>query len=94
MAKVTVIEIPQPKPPLKITLELDLEEAACIAQVTGMIANSGRVRDILSSVFHTLDANPRVSELRDKLDHQINVTIAGVSGHSLNIGHVTMPKED
>lgn len=92
MATAKAIEVVQPKPPMRVQLDLSIEEAVCVAQVCGMIGNTGPVRDKLTCVFIALTDIPRVGNLRFKLSDKI---LNDDRRHtSLEIGDVSIPKED
>jgi hypothetical protein len=92
MAKATVIEAPQPKPPIRVQLDLSLEEAACVAQICGLVSNTGPLRNAVNAVYKTLTGVPRIECLRNKLD---DLMLAESGSHqNLNIGRYDIPKED
>lgn len=91
MAKVTVVETPQPKPPVRVQLDLSLEEAICVAQVSGMIAGDGQVRYALTAVFNALNNDKRIGDLRYALSDMI-ISARRSTYQTLDIGDFNIPK--
>ena len=82
MAKMTVKEEPV-KPPLTITLELNVEEAAVLAKLCGHVCGGGEFRNVAEYIGNILESNSRISRLCEAI--QLCDTI--------NASYVKIPKE-
>jgi hypothetical protein len=86
MAKMTVKEEPV-KPPLTITLELNVEEAAVLAKLCGHVCGAGQIRTITDSILLALTSNERISRL------SIDIKNGKIGLDAIPIGHWNMPQE-
>ncbi len=84
MAKITVKELNTPPPPISITLELSLEEAAVIAKLCGRVCNPGQFRAVSESVYFALETNKRIMRMCDRINtHDLVIPM----------GQLDIPKE-
>jgi hypothetical protein len=86
MAKMTVKEEPV-KPPLTITLELNVEEAAVLAKLCGNVSGAGQIRTITDSILLALTSNERILRL------SIDIKNGKIGLDAIPIGYWNMPQE-
>jgi hypothetical protein len=84
MAKMTVKEVPVPKPPITITLDLSIYEAAVIAKLCGRFRSAGEIQKITSNIHMTLMDNDRIKDIYSKI----------LAFDLPNVGKIDIPKEE
>lgn len=91
MAKVTIQTFPV-KPPLKVTLELNLDEAVVIAKICGRVSGDGQTGRITARIYEALIENKRIYELAAKME--MEMVNQYVHPKVIPIGHCVVPTEE